>query len=557
MKAGLALLLLGILIPAGSGMAQGIPSASADSGLAEEDEEFSKAVLFGRKFFELQEYAAAYEQFAKADKIRPDQAAVLYNMAVILAKLGRYGEAQEATDRYTKLYPNGSEAPLIGRLGFELAFQRELQKKRQADQEYQELFNRAKFSYERGDLEAAARGFQDAEQQRPADAAVAYNQAIVAEKRGDFARALERLRRYAELAPNAGNKTLIDQKIFGLETEIADMRTKLVCSFCGQKLPVGSTWCHRCWHGPYQTSAHWNSRTCAEGASATRTTFSADGRVNKNEDLPCLLKEGGALEEFRYSAARQREIQLARKAEGWTYEGDVIQSWKDNEGRGIVLEQKDSLERVVFEHDGSTLNFKSHRSTQGMWLLDSEQVAFEGQLYSLQYTFDEQDRILSVQSRHQNTAGCNHLLTVTADMTWDSQHLLSARIRGGYDGYPREGSPQVRWEGIATFTYDSHGRLSREDFALLSATKTYMVRPQGEIHDEIYRIYPSMRTKKPLDILRTGDLCATAGTTQLGNMVDLRPFYTLSPNLAIALPFGVTKVSVNMTYPESFRINEK
>jgi len=555
MRFGVALLL--ILALTVSGIAQEGSTAPAGSELAADDEEFSKAVLFGRKFFDLQEYAAAYEQFAKADKIRPNQAAVLYNVAVILAKLGRYGEAQEATDRYTKLFPNGSEAPLIGRLGFELAFQRELQKKRQADQEYQELFNRAKFSYERGDLEAASRGFQDAEQQRPADAAAAYNQAIVAEKRGDFARALERLRRYAELAPNADNKTLIDQKIFNLETEIADMRTKVVCSFCGHKLPVGSTWCHRCWHGPYLTGARWNSRTCAEGASATRTTFFSDGKVNKNEDLACLLKEGGALEEFRYAPAKQREIQLARKAEGWTYEGDVIQSWSDKEGKRIVLEQKDSLERVVFEHDGSTLGYKSHRSPQGVWLLDSEQVAFEGQLYSILYSFDEQDRILSAQVRHQNTAGCNHLVTITAEMTWDSNHLLSARIRGGYDGYPQEGSPQVRWEGAATFTYDAAGRLSKEEFALLSATKTYMVRPQAATHDEIYQIYPAMRTKKPLDILRTGDLCATAGSSQLGNMVDLRALYTLSPNLAIALPFGVTKVSVNMTYPESFKITER
>jgi len=554
MKFGVALIFLFL---AQGGIAQEVSPAPPLSGVSAADEEFSKVVLFGKKFFDLEEYAAAYEQFAKADKLRPNQAAVLYNVAVILAKLGRYAEAQEATDRYNRLHPAGAEAPLISKLGFELAFQRELQKKRQAEQEYQELFNRAKFSYERGDMEAATKGFQDAEQQRPADPSVAYNQAVVAEKRADFARALERLRRYAELAPDAGNKTLIDQKIFNLETEIVDMRTKVVCSFCGHKLPVGSTWCHRCWHGPYLTGAAWNSRTCAAGASATRTMFFSDGRVSKNEDLTCLLKDGGALEEFRYNGAKQREIQAARKAEGWVYDGEVIQSWSDKDGKRIVLEQKDSLERVVFESDGSTLNYKSHRSPQGVWLLDSEQVPFDGQLYTVLYTFDDQDRIASAQVRYQNTAACNHLVTVTAEMTWDSTHLVSARIRGGYDGYSREGSPQVRWEGAAIFSYDAGGRLSKENFALESATKTYMVRPQAAIHDEIYRIYPSMRTKKPLDILKTGDLCATAGSTQLGNMVDLRALYALSPNLAIALPFGVTKVTVNMTYPENFKITEK
>ncbi len=79
-------------------------------------EEFTKAVFFGRKFFEMKDYASAYDQFAKADALQPDNPGVLYDMAVLLAKSSRYSEAQTKVDRYLQLFPAGTEKPLVSKL---------------------------------------------------------------------------------------------------------------------------------------------------------------------------------------------------------------------------------------------------------------------------------------------------------------------------------------------------------------------------------------------------------------------------------------------------------
>src|SRR4028119_2166991 len=110
-----------------------------------QEEDFTRAVFFGKKFAEMGDYASAYDNLAKADALEPDDPAVLYNMGVVLARAGRYSEAQVKVDRYLQLFPAGAEKANIQKLQLELEFQRELQKKRQADQEYAELFNRAKF----------------------------------------------------------------------------------------------------------------------------------------------------------------------------------------------------------------------------------------------------------------------------------------------------------------------------------------------------------------------------------------------------------------------------
>ncbi|HEX2121012.1 MAG TPA: tetratricopeptide repeat protein, partial [Thermoanaerobaculia bacterium] len=271
------------------------------------DEEFTRAVYFGKKFADLGEFGSAYEQFAKADAAKPDQPAVLYNMAVVLARAGRYSEAQVKVDRYLQFFADGAEKPLVQKLQLELEFQRELQKKRQADQDYADLFNRAKFLYGRGELAEALKLFQQAAQMRPNDPAAAFNEGVVLEKQGELAKAIERFRRYAELETDVETKGTVDQRIFTLQRELEEMRTKIVCSFCGHKLPAGATWCHRCWHGPYPVnSAVWNSRACLEGASATRATYFADERFNKNDILPCLFREGTVLDSLRYTPARQR-----------------------------------------------------------------------------------------------------------------------------------------------------------------------------------------------------------------------------------------------------------
>ena len=80
------------------------------------NEDFAKAVFFGRKFADMNDYAAAYDQFAKAEALQPDNPAVLYDMAVLLAKSGRWSEAQRKVDRYVQLYPTGAEKPLVAKL---------------------------------------------------------------------------------------------------------------------------------------------------------------------------------------------------------------------------------------------------------------------------------------------------------------------------------------------------------------------------------------------------------------------------------------------------------
>ena len=520
-------------------------------------DEFSKAVFFGKKFFDMKDYAAAYDQFAKADALQADNPAVLYDMALLLAKAGRYSEATAKLDRYNQLYPNGAEKPVVAKLQLELEFQRELQKKRQEDQDYGELFTRGKYLYSKNDLDAALKVFQDAEQKRPNDAAPVYNQAVIYEKVGDFAKAIDRFHRFEELAGDPDQKNSTDQHLLTLESELTDMRTRIVCAFCGYKLPIGATWCPRCWHGPYLTSsAVWNSRPCVEGASVTRATYYADERFAKNDTLPCTYS-GTMLEALRYTPAKQHAIQDARKNEGWTYNGDIIQGWRDKQGNEVrYVQGLDYLEKIVSPNDGEILNFSAHKAgDNGIVLLDREDTLIDNLKYTSHYTFDASNRIIQQQVEYQNAAACNHVISMTADYLYDGDTLTTAKIRGGYDGYVPEGSPHVEWTTNVVFTYDPNGRLAKEDLAVASMTKTYTKKAYGNLRDEVQRIYPSMRWNRPIEnVIRTGDVCGTNGNLLLGNPIDLRPFYALSPNTAFMIPYGVARANVSFTYPESFRV---
>jgi tetratricopeptide (TPR) repeat protein len=523
--------------------------------LAQEDE-FAKAVLFGKKFFDLKEYTSAYEQFAKADALRPDDPAVLYDMALVLAKAGRYAEAQVKADRYNQIHPNGVEKPNVQKLQLELEFQRELQKKRQAEHDYQELFNRGRFLFGKNDLDGALKTFQEAEQQRPSDAAAVYNQALIYEKQGSFEKAVERFRRYSELESDPAHKSGLDQRVFAMETEIEDMKTKIVCPFCGHRMPSNAMWCPRDWHGPYATaSAIWNSRPCVEGATATRSTFYADNRLAKNDSLPCLTQTGTMRESLRYTPSRQRAIQDARKAEGWTYKGDVIQGWTDRQGNEVrFVHGADHLERIISVSTGEVLEFDAHKSGD-VWLLDREDVIIEGQKYTSRYTYDDKNRIALQHVSFQNVNACNHLITEVADFVYQNDALTAVNVKGGYDGFASEGQPRTDWQATVTYAYDGNGRVAKEDLAVTSFVKTYANRPHGALRDETSKLYTSMRPKKPVEnVLRSGDLCATSGSLMLANLIDLRPFYAMSPNLSIALPIGVTRASVAFTYPESYRL---
>ena len=470
-------------------------------------DDFTKAFYFGKKFADMKDYPSAVEQFKKADALQPDNPVVLYDLAVVLAKAGRYSEAQTKTDRYMQLYPTGNERPQIQKLQLELEFQAELQKKRQADESYAELFNRGKFLYAKGDLDVSLKVFQDADA-----------------------------------------KGAASQRLIAVDSELEDMKTKIVCSFCGLKLPIGAMWCPRCWHGPYAvTSAIWSSRPCVDGATATRATYYADGRFARNDSLPCLFA-GTMLEAMRYSPAKQRAIQSARKSEGWTYNGDVIQRLDD---KIVFVQGSDYLEKITSPSSGEILSFAAHAAAEGKWLLDREDTVIEGQKYTSHYTYDPNNRITQQQVDFQNAAACNHLIRETADFTYSGDQLTTVKYHGGYDGFQTEGLPHVEWDAAAAYTYDAGGKLKSEDLSVSSFNKTYMQKPVGEWRDEVSKLYVDWRVKKPIESLaRRGDLCETNGSLVVGNPIDLRPFYALSPNLAMQIPFGVVRASVTFTYPE-------
>ena len=529
------------------------PDAQADAANAEE--EFAKAVFFGKKFADLADYASAFENLSKADALKPDQPAVLYNMGVVLARAGRYSEAQVKVDRYLQLFPDGAEKAMITQLQRELQFQQELQKKRQADQEYADLFNRAKFVYGRAELPEALRLFEQSERLRPTDAAAVFNQALVHEKLGDYPKAIERYRRYSQLESDPQQKQRVDEHVYELQREVDDMQHKILCSFCGRKLPNGATWCERCWHGPYLTKAPvWSSRPCVDGASATRATYFSDDRFKANDILPCLFKEGTMLDELRYTPSRQRAIRDARRAEGWTYAGDALQSWNDKQGNQIKYVQgPEYLEKITSTIGGEILTFAAHTAGEGVCLLDREDVVIDGQRYTNRYTFDAAGRIAQQQVEYQNAAACNHLIAMTADYTYTNDDLASVNIRGGYEGYVAEGKPKTDWAATVTYAYDDKSRVAKEELKVTSFTKTYDQKPQGELRGDIDRLYPTMRVRRPIEnVQRTGDLCASQGNANLANAIDLRPFYAMSPNLGMALPNGITKAVVTFTYPEGY-----
>jgi Flp pilus assembly protein TadD len=530
-----------------------LPLLAQEPAAPSTSDEFTKAVYFGKSFFGMQDYASAYEQFAKADALQPDQSAVLYDMALLLAKTGRFSEAQVKVDRYMQLHPDGAEKQLVTQLQLTLEFQRELQKKRQVDQEFNDLFTKGRFLYGRNELANALRLFQDAEQRRASEPAAIYDQAVIYEKLGDFPKAAERYRRYLELESDADAKGAIDQHVVGLEGEIEDMRTKIVCSFCGHRLANGATWCHRCWHGPYLAkSPSWNSRPCVEGATATRSTFYSGDRFARNETLPCLF-DGPMAEALRYSPSRQRNIQEARKAEGWSYNGEVIQSWKDKDGAAIRYVQGAEYLEKIDSTGGEILNFAAHRAGEG-WLLDREDWIIDGQKYMSRFTFDADGRIAQQVVEYQNTAACNHFITATADYKWEGDRLTGAAIKGAYDGYVAEGTPHTEWQAAIVNSFDELGRVTKEDLTVTSFAKTYMTKPVGPERDSVNAMYPTMRVKRPLtDLLRTGDLCGAANGRYVANFIDLRPFYAISPNLNVVLPNGITRATVTLAYPTTFK----
>jgi hypothetical protein len=290
--------------------------------------------------------------------------------------------------------------------------------------------------------------------------------------------------------------------------------------------------------------------------NATRTTYFSENRLHKNDALPCLFPSGNVRQSLSYTPARQRAIREARQGEGWVYDGQVLQSWSDRQGNQLnLVHGPEYLEKAVSPTTGEVLEYAAHKSADGIWLLDREDTIIEGVRYSSRYAFDEKGRMTQQVVTYQNTAACNHVITEQADLVYQNDALASVNLKGGYEGYPTEGSPKVDWAGTITYAYDANGRVTREDLAITSFNKTYMQRPDGALRDETSRLYVSMRAKRPIEnAIRVGDLCATAGSSLLSNPIDLRPFYAISPNLAMTLPAGVVRATVSFTYPDSFSV---
>src|SRR5947207_13492877 len=139
---------------------------------------------------------------------------------------------------------------------------------------------------------------------------------------------------------------------------------------------------------------------------------------------------------------------------------------------------------------------------------------------------------------------------MTADVAYANDQMSAVKITGGYEGTVVEGSPHVDWTSMIAYAYDSAARLANEDLSVTAFNKIYNAKPYGAERDDIAKIYPAMRVRRPLEnVTRIGDLCGTAGATLLGNPIDLRPFYAITPNLTTALPPGVTRATVTFTYP--------
>src|SRR6266545_3584049 len=102
---------------------------------------------------------------------------------------------------------------------------------------------------------------------------------------------------------------------------------------------------------------------------------------------------------------------------------------------------------------------------------------------------------------------------MAADYAYTGEALSGVKIKGGYDGYPAEGSPHVEWQAGDTFTYDASGRLAKEELAVTSFTKEYTQKPQGALRDEVSSLYPSWRVRRSIEnVARTGDVCGKSGT---------------------------------------------
>ena len=510
-----------------------------------QESEFARDTTFAERYFTSGDLQSALDQLTKADALAPNHPAILYNLSVVLLKAGRVAEAQEKLDIYNALYPEGAEAALVQAMQINVDWVRDVQKRQQSNQDYLDLLKRGRELFAAGSYEDALAAFRKAGQQKPDDAALVYDEALSLEAQGKYLDSIETLKKYSNLS-KADDKAAIDQRIAALSGELDDEAHGILCPFCGHKLPAGATWCPFCWHGPYLKDAKtWEARSCGSRSSATRTT-SAGG----SEVLSCLFREGTVADLVRYSRARQSAIQQARRSEGWVYDGDELASFKGSSGTELaVLRPSEGVMRIVSPLTGDFFDFRGHKDESGMWALDDGERMIDGQKVRVHYSYAG-GRLVGERIRYQGNNVCAHLIETVAEYRYDEGRLSSAELHGGYLGYAQEGSPETSWHGTIAYSYGSDGSLQSEALTVDRFEKLYSSKPASGARKLVEALYPSMRPKKAEDLLARGDSCAVVGARTVGDVIDLRALDAVSPNLAVSMAPGVTKVTVVSSRPE-------
>lgn len=512
-----------------------------------EEQEFLSAATFGARFYEAGDFESAIQQLRVADKLLPGHPALLYNLVVVLARLGQLDDAEVKLDMYRALYPDGEEMPQIRKLQIDLEWLREVHSRAKLTQAYGELFDRGRASFESREYASAAESFRQARQANPGDVAAPFNQAIALEALGNYSGSMDVLGEVLALNSAGVNRTAVEARVDLLRAEITDQRSSILCSFCGRRLPVSGGWCPDCGHGPFiPDSPQWSSRSCAPGSSATLSTFYSTGAPYQSEPLPCMYS-GSYANALQYTTPKRRAIQAARKADGWSFDGNRISTFRDGDHVIELIHDGEVLERIASPSAGDLLEHSARRLSDGRWQVDWEDRVIEGQRYRKQYAYDGMGRIVRETVRYQAANSCGQVIEVSADWRYEGERLMSVSLQGGYEGYPSEGSPRMQWRGTVAFTYDTNGFVQREDLNIDSFEKTY-TKLSRNMRRDLERYYPGIRVNAPQDLLVNGDICGSAGTQRVMNLIDLRAFDAWSPNLAIALPPGVTRATVSFTH---------
>lgn len=511
-----------------------------------EEREFLSAATFGARFYEAGDFESALQQLRVADRLLPGHPALLYNLVVVLARYGLVDEAEVKLHMYRALYPDGVEMPQIQRLQIDLEWLREVQSRANLTKAYADLFDRGRTSFASGEYASAADAFAQARQSQPGDAAASFNQALALEALGDYTASMNLLGELLAARSDGVNLDAVEMKVALLNAELMHQKSSIVCGFCGRRLPGSGAWCPDCGHGPFvPESAQWNARSCTPGSTATRATFLSTGAPHQTETLACL-HAGTYGEALRYSTAKRRAIQTARKADGWSYDGERIAAFRQGDGMFELQHENDQLVRIVSPTSGDVLERSGRLLDDGRWQVTAEDRVIDGQKFRKEYAYDARGRIVRETVRYQTANSCGNVIEVQAAWNYNGEQLQSVALEGGYDGYASEGSPQMRWRGTVGFMYYANGMLQRESLNIDSYEKTY-TKLTRELRRDLEKHYPDVRADAPQYLLARGDVCG-ASTVPATNLIDLRAFDAWSPNLAVVLPAGVTRVLVDFQY---------